>query len=83
MDYALEQCNNGGWKARFPDDAVETVLDRVRRNEDLDVDTEHMLLWHRDDVKCSFVRSSGVMMLRTEDREEAESLAAHAVQAQS
>lgn len=72
----LEECAAGGWKARFPE--FEPVAQRIRENEDLAVDTEHMLLWHRDDVKCSFVKSSGVMMVRTDDKNTAMELIEHA-----
>ncbi len=75
--YTLEECNAGGWKARFSE--FEDVADRIRENEDLDVDTDHMLLWHRDGIKISFVKSSGVMMVRTEDREQAEDLVESAI----
>lgn len=74
-DVQLEACNAGGWKARFDPDEFEEVAKRIRENVELDVDTEHMLLWHMDDVKISFVKSSGVMMIRTEDEERARELA--------
>lgn len=77
MGHTLEACNAGGWKARF--DNWDDVASTIRQQEALDVDTDHMLLWHRDDVKCSFVKSSGVLMLRTEDREQAEKLLQHAL----
>ncbi len=66
--YTLEKCEAGGWNAQFDTDDFDTVADRIRDNVDLDVDTEHMLLWHMDDVKISFTRSSGIMTVRTEDK---------------
>lgn len=79
MDVTLEECNAGGWKARLDEEPFDDVAATIRANEDIDVDTDHMLLWHRDGVKCSFVRSSSVIMLRTGDREEAEELLAAAL----
>lgn len=74
VEYTLEECNAGGWKARFPDESFSDVAERVRSTTDLDVDSDHMLLWHDDGVKLSLVKSSGVMMIRTDDKEEAEDL---------
>lgn len=78
-EYVLEECSAGGWKARFDPDLFETVADRIRESVELDVDTEHMLLWHRNSVKISFVKSSGVMMVRTDDRDKAEELVENAL----
>ncbi len=77
--YTMEPCDAGGWKARFNPEEFEQVADRIRGNETLDVDTEHMLLWHRDDIKVSYVKSSGVMMIRTDDEPTAEELVEHAL----
>ncbi len=76
MDVELEECRAGGWKARFDPDRFDELADQVRENVDVDSDTEHMLVWHVDGVKCSFVRSSGVLMVRTEDRGDAEDIIA-------
>jgi hypothetical protein len=78
-EYTLEKCNAGGWKARFDTDTFPDIADRIRKNSDLDVDTDQMLLWHMDDVKISFVKSSGVMTVRTEDKESAQDLVKTAI----
>lgn len=78
LTYTLEECDAGGWKARFS--GFEPVAARIRETVELDVDTDHMLLWHQDGVKISFVKSSGVMMIRTDDRGQAEDLVASMVQ---
>lgn len=77
----LEPCDAGGWKARFDPDQFDKIAYRIRDSEDLDVavDTEHMLLWHVDDVKISFVQSSGVMTIRTEEKEHAHELLEQAI----
>lgn len=74
LEYTLEECNAGGWKARFDPDRYQEIAARIRDTVDPDVDTEHMLLWHMEDVKISFVKSSGVMTIRTDDRDDAERL---------
>ncbi|MDY6769522.1 MAG: hypothetical protein SVU88_00960 [Candidatus Nanohaloarchaea archaeon] len=74
MDRELEECRAGGWKARFDPDRFDEIADRIRSNADVDADTQHMLVWHSDGVKCSFVRSSGVLIVRTGDREEAQEI---------
>lgn len=73
-NYQLEACNAGGWKARFDPENYSEIAERIRESVDLDVDTDHMLLWHQDGVKLSFVKSSGALMVRTEDKEQAETL---------
>ncbi|MDY6761677.1 MAG: hypothetical protein SVY41_01385 [Candidatus Nanohaloarchaea archaeon] len=79
MDIELEECRAGGWKARFDPDRFDEYADRIRQETEPDADTEHMLVWHVDGVKCSFVRSSGVLLVRAEDREEAERIVNDAV----
>ncbi|MDY6768987.1 MAG: hypothetical protein SVW02_02680 [Candidatus Nanohaloarchaea archaeon] len=74
MDVELEACKAGGWKARFDADRFDEFADRIRENVDVDADTEHMLVFHVDGVKCSFVRSSGVMIVREEEREQARAI---------
>ncbi|MFB6294232.1 MAG: hypothetical protein ABEI97_00585 [Candidatus Nanohaloarchaea archaeon] len=74
MDVELEECRAGGWKARFDPDRFDEYADRIREETEPDADTEHMLVWHVDGVKCSFVRSSGVLIVREEDKEEARSI---------
>ncbi len=73
----LEECRTGGLTATVE---FERAAAAVRSNESLDVDTEQMLLWHRDDVKCSLVKSSGTLTVRTEDHDEARRLLRHALQ---
>lgn len=82
FSYELEECNAGGWKARFDPDSYADIADRIRNNVELDVDTDHMLLWHTDDTKISFVKSSGVMMVRTDEKEAADQLVAQAIKAE-
>jgi len=74
LEYTMEECSAGGWNARFDADKFGDVAERIRTNVELDVDTDHMLLWHMDGVKISFVESSGVMTVRTEDKESAQDL---------
>lgn len=76
MEFTLEECTDGGWKTRFD---FNELADTIRDNVDLDVDTDHMLLWHQDGVKLSFVKSSGVMTIRTDDKEHAADLVRHAI----
>lgn len=72
--FDLEECSSGGWKAQFDPERWNDLADRIRDNVEPDVDTAHMLLWHMDDIKISFVKSSGVMTVRTEEKEQAASL---------
>lgn len=70
--YSVEACKADAWKFRFDD--PDAVVGHLRDTVELDVDTDNMLLFHRDDIKVSFVPRSGVLMVRTQDREEAEAL---------
>lgn len=77
--FQLEECTAGGWKARFDPEHYTELADTLRTNVDLDVDTDHMLLWHTDNIKISFVKSSGIMMVRTDDKEHAVELVENAL----
>lgn len=79
-EYTLEECDAGGWNAQFNPEQYAEIADRIRTNVELDIDTEHMLLWHMNDVKLSFQKSSGVMRVRTDDKEKAEELVEAAIQ---
>lgn len=68
----MEECRSGNWKARFQDGAFDDVAERVRAFAEPDVDTAHMLVFHVDDLKCSLVRSSGILIVRTPDRDKAQ-----------
>lgn len=70
FDYTVEECRADAWKFRFDD--PDAMVDHIRATVTLEVDTDNMLLWHRDDTKISFVPRSGVLMVRTTDRGEAE-----------
>ncbi len=67
----IEKCTAGGWKTKIDPDRFDEVAERIRRSAEPDADTQHMLVWHHDGVKCSLVRSSGTMIVRTEERSEA------------
>ncbi len=71
MRYDLEECRSGNWKIRVPDDEFDAVAMAIRDAVDIDIDTEHMLLFHVDGIKCTFVHSSGVLIVRTTDRDAA------------
>lgn len=68
----IEACDAGGWKAWFDD--FDAVADRIRDTVEPQVDTANMLVFRVDQVKVSFARSSGVMTVHTEDRDEAEAV---------
>lgn len=72
FDHTVEACKADAWKFRFDDS--DAVVDHLRERVELEVDTDNMLLFHHDGVKISFVPRSGVLMVRTPDRDKAEAL---------
>lgn len=72
FDHTVEACKADAWKFRFDD--PDTVVDHLRESVELDVDTDNMLLFHRNNIKISFVPRSGVLMVRTTNRKEAETI---------
>lgn len=71
MEYELERCPSGGWKARFTAERYDEIRELIVERADVAVDTSNMMVFHVNQVKCSFVRSSGVMIVRCDEREEA------------
>ncbi|MDY6774416.1 MAG: hypothetical protein SVS85_04410 [Candidatus Nanohaloarchaea archaeon] len=74
MEQELEECSSGGYKIRLDPNRFEEVAEQVREEHEPEVDTDQMLVFHIEGVKCSFVRSSGRLTVRTEDRGEAEEI---------
>ncbi|MCJ7479022.1 MAG: hypothetical protein MUP63_02480 [Candidatus Nanohaloarchaeota archaeon QJJ-7] len=72
MGEELEQCRSGGWKMKVD---FEEAREKVKDILEPEVDSDHLLVFHVGEVKCSLVESSGVLRVRTGDRERASRIA--------
>ncbi|MFB6166705.1 MAG: hypothetical protein ABEJ62_00385 [Candidatus Nanohaloarchaea archaeon] len=73
MDYEFEECRTGYWKAEFEE--FEPVAESIREKFETEVDTDNLILFHAEGVKCTFPRSSATLTIRTGNRERAEEIA--------